>query len=145
MTVMVFHGFSWCSNGVQAGRIVYDCLHGGILRTWSIGPAAMLYASEPLQINPTNRFKAVQHPVQGVILKDLGGMKVYFFELVKGLPTFPTEPLLVPGAEMIRWPMIESILIRKHELRVLWLHALFCEVDGYSTMVWFGSNSIQHN
>lgn len=48
------HGVSMCFtdfHGVQhAGTIVYNCLHGGILRTLSIVPAAaMLCALEPLQ------------------------------------------------------------------------------------------------
>jgi hypothetical protein len=42
--------------------------------------------------------------------------------------------------------MISILFTRKHELRVLWLHAaISCAVDWYSTMVRFGSNSIQHN
>ena len=68
------NGVSMCFtdfHGVQhAGTIVYNCLHGGILRTLSIVPAAAMLCFGTL----TNSFKAVQHPVQAVILKDLAGM-----------------------------------------------------------------------
>ena len=142
------HDVSMCFtdfHGIQhAGTIVYNCLHGGILRTLSIVPAAtMLCALEPLQT------ASKQYSILFSDPQRFGRYEgVFFCSLSRVHQPFPTEPLLVPGAEMIRWPMIEvlghakfrcmiswiswiSILfIRKHELRVLWLHAaISCAVD----------------
>ena len=83
------HGVSMCFtdfHGVQhAGTIVYNCLHGGILRTLSIVPAAaMLCALEPLQTASK----------QYSILFRLWSSKIWqvwrctLLQLVKGSPTF---------------------------------------------------------
>lgn len=46
---------------------------------------------------------------------------VLFCSLSRVHQLFPTEPLLVPGAEMIRWPMIEVLGHAKFRCMISWI------------------------
>lgn len=78
----VFHGLSWSSACWN------NCLQ---LFTWRY-PSHFVNCSSCRNAvcfgTPTNSFKAVQHPVQAVILKDLAGMKVYSSAACQGFTNF---------------------------------------------------------
>lgn len=83
---------SWCFNvfhGLSRSSACWNnCLQ---LFTWRY-PSHFVNCSSCRNAvcfgTPTNSFKAVQHPVQAVILKDLAGMKVYSSAACQGFTNF---------------------------------------------------------